>query len=160
MIGRRKLFETMTASLLAGPLVKLAALPSLSQASCENRVLHLDRNECHVRRRTAYWRDFGSDRSSLAGSLFCYDPASQQVGVQPVIERHCGDRHTRPATGRYDLGLELSAMPAATTPIREAAFGSVHVSTKKLSGHDPPHPSVTRQDDFPGRLRLFETGSR
>jgi histidinol-phosphate aminotransferase len=45
MIGRRKLFKTMTASLLAGPLGNLPALPSLSQASPENRVLHLDRNE-------------------------------------------------------------------------------------------------------------------
>ena len=40
--------------------------------------------------------------------------------------------------------------PAA--PNDAVVVGSVHVSTKNLTGHDHPQPNSAQQDDFPGRL--------
>jgi predicted DNA-binding transcriptional regulator AlpA len=43
-------------------------------------------------------------------------------------------------------------MPATTTPVSVTILGSVHVSTRKIGGHDPPRPSSRQQDDFASRL--------
>jgi hypothetical protein len=36
---------------------------------------------------------------------------------------------------------------------------SVHVSTKKLSGHDPPYRHARQQDDFASRLHTVTLNS-
>jgi hypothetical protein len=64
-------------------------------------------------------------------------------------QRHPRHRHTRRLAGRDNLRFERIAVNAsASTTHRDARFvrNSVHVSTKKLGGHDAP----TKSDDNQG----------
>ena len=79
------------------------------------------------------------DRPRRLRPLLGHHPAPQQVRVQPVAERHRGDRHARLAAGRHHLRLELRAMRASTPPSDCCRCSEVSTCPPKtLSGHDPP----------------------
>ena len=64
----------------------------------------------------------------LACGLF--HPATKQICVELVMPRNRRNRHARPLARCNHLGLELSAIAAAATPVsRRLFFDSVHVST-------------------------------
>lgn len=97
---------------------------------------------------------------ALRKPAFCLiDPASQQVRVEPVLQRDCCDRYSGTVAGSYDSGLEF--LVVASPP---AAFGghsffddSVHVSAYSVGGHDTPKSFTELQDGLPGRLPVFDT---
>ena len=98
------------------------------------------------------------DRSRLnwlpmLGSLLRHDPATHQVRIQAVGQGHRGYRHAARSASRYDLRLELGGMRPPASPNHLVVVGSVHVSTKNLSGHDHPYADPGEKDDFTGRLR-------
>ena len=58
-------------------------------------------------------------------------------------------------TGRNDLCLELGAVNATARSGTDDLLGdSVHVSTRKLSGHETPMPALRNQGGMAGRLRF------
>ena len=147
MIGRRKLFETMTASLLAGPLVKLAALPSLSQASCENRVLHLDRNEnaygpspeaiAAIREHAPSANRFPRGSDSLRQAL------SRLLGIraQEILPSAGTDEILRMSVAAFlgpkrKLVMATPSYDAIATYARAAGADVVSVPLRKDHGHD------------------------
>jgi histidinol-phosphate aminotransferase len=147
MIGRRKLFETMTASLLAGPLVKLAALPSLSQASCENRVLHLDRNEnaygpspeaiAAIREHAPSANRFPRGSDSLRQAL------SRLLGIraQEILPSAGTDEILRMSVAAFlgpkrKLVMATPSYDAIATYARAAGADVVSVPLRKDYGHD------------------------
>ena len=69
--------------------------------------------------------------------------------------RHRRHRHTRRLAGRGNLRLELVALnTSAPTTRRDARFvwNSVHVSTKKLGGHEAPTKTENYQGAAASRL--------
>jgi len=88
-------------------------------------------------------------------------PVAVRIGQRPdALHR----RRSQTARGnseggnRRRAGLPADSRLSANRHARTIATGkdvlaSVHVSTKKLGGHDPHYARPNRQDEFPGRLR-------
>jgi hypothetical protein len=62
-------------------------------------------------------------------ALALVDPATKQIGIQPVRQRHRSDRHARRPASRDNLGLERLRMPPPPTTTVPNLCDRVHVST-------------------------------
>jgi hypothetical protein len=56
------------------------------------------------------------------------DPATQQVGIQTMVQSNGCDRDARMLAGRDDLGLECGIKDATASPTRLRFIDNVHVS--------------------------------
>lgn len=145
MIGRRKLFKRMTASLLAGPLGDLGVLPS--QTLSAKPILRLDRNEnaygpspeaiAAIREHALSANRFpgGSDSFRQALSRFHGLPAQEILpgaGTDEIL-RMCAAAFLGP---NRNLVMATPSYDAIATYARAASADVVSVPLRKDHGHD------------------------
>lgn len=102
------------------------------------------------------WEVIGAGDVLLLGGLghsivLEADPTTHQVGIDLVGQRNGRGRYPRLQARCNDLGLEYGGVATATTPHLGKVQG-IHVSTKKLGGHDAPMNLKTAQCGQAGRL--------
>lgn len=127
-----------------------AALKFDADVSLWLRCRQLKRDELRGRRRQR--PDRCSGRFRLLGTV---DPTAKHVGIEPVGLRDRRARYARLLAGPDEFGLELGAVLAPAAPAAWLQNRSVHVSTKKLSGVEPPMKPTRDKDDFAGRIRFL-----